>query len=243
MALFSNRGGDSHATKTILRATGVFLMLALLGCASQDSFRHVVPEYRDKNQFMANVLVLQMTDRLMDQKELRDLLRKYKIILERVSESELTYFNSYMGPSLSETTTAKITGIDPSFRPEGLEFDYRKLVGGDNQELWMILPKKGQVVYNNTIPDYVLFFEEYFVNTGYKEESGSGLGKGTESMYSLSARLEYCLWDNMLEKVASFGKLEDYVHLMSLPKKQHYIQLFDKFALSIIEESPLVRKY
>ena len=155
---------------------------------------------------------------------------------------ELKYFNSCIGPALSEVTTADVIGIDPYIKYTGISFSYRELKADKESAIMICVPDSGQIKYRDQIPDYVIFFEDLYFLKDFMEER-TGIGRGSSEKYTLEAGLEYLLWDNKKQKIATYGKLSQSMSLFNFPSKENYMQIIESYALSIIEKSPLVRRY
>ncbi len=59
----------------------------------------------------------------------------------------------------------------------------------------------------------------------------------------MKAGVKYLLWDNNKQRIAAYGKLENGLNFLDFPTRENYVQLFEKWALLIVQKSPLVRKF
>lgn len=230
------------------RLRPVFLVLStiplfFLYCIVSSNYQFIKPEYQDKRHFKATVLALPLSNKLLSQEEQVKLLNNKDGDPLKISQNELSYFNNYMGPLLAEKTTASILGIDPFFKVTNVSLAYQNL-SPDNKTIFnMFTPTSGQVEYRNTVPDYVLFFEDLYFNKDYVEiGASSSYGRGSSERYTIIASIEYLLWDNRNQNVAAYGKLSKKRSLFLPAEKENYLEILEFFALSIILKSPLVRR-
>ncbi len=153
-----------------------------------------------------------------------------------ITQQERSYFNDYMGSAINEQTPAKIFGIDPFFRPDHIKFNF-----GINkkQSMRMFIPESGIVKYHDVVPNFVLFFDNISFSKSIGIQGGS-LGSKGQKTFSMEIELNYCLWDNNNQQIASYGKLKKTSNLFNYSKKEHYIKIFEQLAALIIQESPLI---
>ena len=172
----------------------------------------------------------------------KKLLQGNAIKVDKFNQQEREYFNNYMGPALAEKTVAKIYGIDPLFKPTNIEYSYQQLLFENGSRIKMFVPVSGKIKYYDTTPEYVLFFEDLLFIKDFREESGS-LGRGSVQRYSMQAGVNYLLWDNIRQKIGGYGKLGDELDFLDFPTRENYMQLFEKWALLIVQNSPLILKH
>lgn len=215
---------------------------SILACTASSTFQFIEPEYEKLNYFSASLMVMSINTDLISKDVQEQLLRGAAAKVDMFNQQEREYFNNYMGPALAEKTTAKIYGIDPFFKPTNIEFSYQQFVFANGAQISMFAPLSGKVKYYDTIPDYVLFFEDLMFIKDFREESG-GLGRGSVQKYLMRAAVNYLFWDNNKQKIIAYGKLGNDLNFLDFPTRENYVQLFDKWALAIVEQSPLARKY
>ena len=228
---------------TLFTISIALTILFFLNCATSSTRQFIKPEYKDKRQFQATLLALTLNTEILSAGEMNELLEGYDVKTIKIpGDQDLSYFNHYIGPTFSEFVTAEVYGVDPFFKPQTITYDYKQLSPGEKQDFYMFAPTKGQITYRNIIPDYVLFFEDLYFEKSFVEERW-GIGHGSSGKYKINANLEYLIWDNRDEKIAGYGQLNNEMNLLSIPTKAEYLSIIEKFALSIIQKSPWVRKY
>ncbi|RQW04664.1 hypothetical protein EH223_06975, partial [candidate division KSB1 bacterium] len=153
----------------------IFLLNSMLSCVSSSNYQFIDPEYENLNYFSASLMVMAVNTDIISKAVQEELLPGDAIKVDKFNQQEREYFNNYMGPALAEKTTAKIYGIDPFFKPTNIEFTYQQLSFENGTQTKMFVPISGKVKYYDTIPDYVLFFEDLTFIKDFREESG-GLG-------------------------------------------------------------------
>jgi len=220
----------------------IFLINSLLSCVASSNYQFIDPEYKNLNYFSATIMVMSVNTDLISKEAQVKLLHGAAAKVDMFNQQEREYFYNYMGPALAEKSTAKIYGIDPFFKPTNIEFSYQQLSFENGTQTKMFAPISGKVKYYDTTPDYVLFFEDLMFIKDFREESG-GLGRGTVQKYSMKAALNYLLWDNNKQKIVAYGKLENDLIFLDFPTRDNYVQLFEKWALLIVQKSPLVIKH
>lgn len=220
----------------------IFLINSILSCVASSNYQFIDPEYENSNYFSASLMVMALNTDIISKDVQEKLLPGDETKVDKFNQQEREYFHNYMGPALAEKSTAKIYGIDPFFKPTNIEFSYQQLSFENGTQIKMFAPISGKVKYYDTTPDYVLFFEDLTFIKDFREESG-GLGRGTVQKYSLKAALNYLLWDNNKQKIVAYGKLENDLIFLDFPTRDNYVQLFEKWALLIVQKSPLVIKH
>jgi len=222
--------------------TLIFLLNSMLSCVASSNFQFIDPEYENSNYFSASLMVMALNTDIISKNVQEELLQGDATKVDMFNQQEREYFYNYIGPALAEKSTAKIYGIDPFFKPTNIEFSYQQLSFENGTQTKMFVPLSGKLKYYNTTPDYVLFFEDLIFIKDFREESG-GVGRGTVQKYSLQAGVKYLLWDNNKLKIVAYGKLGNDLNFLDFPTRENYVQLFEKWALLIVEKSPLVTKY
>ena len=218
------------------------IVTSFLYCVSSSNYQFIDPEYENSNYFSASLMVMALNTDIISKNVQEELLQGDAAKVDMFNQQEREYFNNYMGPALAEKTVAKIYGIDPFFKPTNIEYSYQQLLFENGTHTKMFVPLSGDVKYYDTTPDYVLFFEDLLFIKDFREESG-GLGRGTVQRYSMQAGVNYLLWDNNKQKIVGYGKLGNDLNFLDFPTRENYVQLFEKWALLIVQKSPLVRKY
>jgi len=220
----------------------IIIVPSLLYCVSFSNYQFINHEYENLNHFSALLMVMALNTDIISKDVQEKLLQGKEVKQDMFNQQERDYFNNYMGPALAEKTTAKIYGIDPLFKPTDMEFIFQRLQFENELDIKMFVPVSGKIKYYNVTPHYVLFFEDLKFEKDFREESGS-LGRGTVQRYTMKAGVKYLLWDNNKQRIAAYGKLANDLNFLDLPLRENYIQLFEKWALLIIQKSPLTRKY
>jgi hypothetical protein len=216
-------------------------MLIVGGCGFSQNLQILKPEYVNNRQFNATLLVMPLTSEILDVNQVAASSGQKAASTKYFDRQELIYFYNYMGPSMSEITTANVLGIDPVNLVKNISFSRQNVNGDTKQPLYMHVPTTGPIRYMDREPDYILFFEEIYFKKDFIDER-TGIGRGSSSNYSMQAGLMYLIWDNKKGNIAAFGKLERLMNLLDYPKKSNYISIFEEFAALIIDKSPLVRK-
>ncbi len=219
----------------------IIIVNSFLFCVSSSSFQFIDPEYENFNYFNATVMVMALSTDAISKDVQQKLLQGDAPKVDMFSQIEREYFYNYMGPALAEKTTARILGIDPFFKPNNIEFSYQQLLFENGSNIKMFAPFSGKVKYYDTKPDYVLFFEDLMFLKDFREESG-GLGRGSVQKYSMKATVKYLCWDNNKQKIVAYGKLANDLNFLDFPIRENYMQLFEKWALLIVQKSPLMLK-
>ncbi len=213
--------------KNLNRAWLILILIVLffpsLHCVSTANYQFLDPEYQNLNYFSASLMVMTLNTDWIDREVQQKLLPANVVKHDMFNQQERDYFNNYMGPALAEKTTAKIYGIDPLFKPTGIEFSYRQLQIEGEFRIEMFIPVSGKVKYYDTVPDYVLFFEDLMFEKDFREESG-GLGRGTVQKYSMKAAVNYLIWDNNKQKIVAYGRLHNDLNFLDLPTRDNYVQ-------------------
>jgi len=220
----------------------IIIVISFLFCVSSSNYQFIEPEYNNLNYFSASLIVMALNTDIISKDVQEKLLQGDAAKLDMFNQQEREYFNNYMGPVLAEKTTAKIYGIDPFFKPTSVEFSYQQLLFENGTYIKMFVPLSGKVKYYDTIPDYVLLFDDLLFLKDFREERG-GIGRGTVQKYSMKAGVKYLLWDNNKQKIVAYGKLGNDLNFLDFPTRENYVQLFEKWALLIVQKSPLVLKH
>ena len=219
------------------------IMIFFAGCSASSRLQSIEADYRDRRESEIGLMVMPLSNEFMS-KDMQSRLSQEQIDTRNMlTQQELSYFNTYMGLALSRKTTAVVMRTDPSFKPTNIEFSYKELLVNNRGSLKMFGPNSGKVKYLGIVPGYVLFLEDLSFRKGY-QVTRSELQGGKQERYPVTASIKYLIWDNNEQKIAAYGKLTQEFHtLMSVPSKEYYLWIFDKFASLIIQNSPFGRKY
>lgn len=231
-----------NSKSNLLILTLIIVNISFLRCISASNHQFLDPDYEGLNYFSASLMVMALNTHIISEDVQEKLMPDDAIKVDMFNQQEREYFYNYMGPALAERTTAKIYGIDPFFMPTNIEFSYQQLLFEKGTPIKMFVPLSGKIKYYDSTPDYVLFFEDLMFMKDFREESG-GIGRGTVQKYSLKAGVKYLLWDNNKQKIVAYGKLGNDLSFLDFPTRENYVQLFEKWALLIVQKSPLVRKF
>lgn len=228
----------------IIKKFSLFILAAslLAGCASNSTFQYVNPDYSKEKTYSASVLLLTFSDDIISVKNKAKLLDGYSKKHHMFSYQEKKYFHDYFATSFADYSTVKVKGIDPKFKPENIEFEYKELkLQGSDSGFKMFTPKKGKIEYKGSVPNFVIFFEDMYFDKEVAPEGG-GLGRGSSSAISIESSLKYLIWDNNKETVVGYGRLEKDFRLMQMPNKTKYIEIFEEYIRQIIISSPFKNK-
>ena len=217
----------------------IIITILSLNCVSSSNIQFIDSEYENLNYFSASLMVMALNTDIISKDVQEKLSQGDATKVDMFNQQEREYFNSYMGPALAEKSTAKIYGIDPFFKPKNVEFSYQQLSFENGTQTKMFVPLSGKVKYYDVTPDYVIFFEDLIFIKDFREESG-GVGRGTVQKYSLQAGIKYLLWDNNKQKIVAYGKLGNDLNFLDFPTRENFVQIFEKWALLIVQKSPLV---
>jgi len=210
--------------------------MILVGCIATSNQHYLSPEYRNRNLYQTTLLVMPLNREIIDS----DLVNRHGYKQNTLTRQEHDYFMNYMGPALTEATTITIIGIDKQFIPEDIEFDYQNFSLGNKENLKMFAPISGQVIYQNQVPGYVLFFEDLNFKKNYFAPSSSSYS--TLEQYSLTGSVEYLIWDNKVQKIVAYGEIKKKYASRILPTKSSFTEIFEYYAIAIIENSPFARR-
>ena len=215
-----------------------YLFLILAGCQLNSTIHVIYPEYAVNKRFSSKLLIMPLSPLYM-QKATRDsLLRTQKTYMSFPNHQELEYFNNYVGPLFAELTTGDVQGPDPDYNMAGISYHFVELKGEDGEIIQVVVPDSGKFIYEDKVPDYVLFTQDLNFHKQYIEER-TGIGKGTTSRMSMDSNLKYVFWDNHRQKIAAYGKVENYKNLTSYPSREIYIYVLERFAMDILKHSPM----
>ena len=224
--------------KLLTHFTGFIFLLNTISC-TQLSFQSISQDYKKNDIFNATLMVMTLNNSIISQDLQDSIYKEENIIPKPITQQERSYFNNYMGPALNEYTPAKIFGIDPLFTADEIKFNYINFPLNSKHTLNMFVPESGTVSYYDLIPNFVLFFDNLSFKKSFGVQGGS-LGSKGQKTFTMEIELNYCLWDNNNQQIASYGILTKTANLFNYPKKEHYISIFEELAAQIIQESPLV---
>ncbi len=219
----------------------IYLMFLFWGCNLSSTAHFLHPEYAGSRRFSTTILIMPLTPYYLEPHVWDSLSTAQQIELIRPGNQEITYFNNYFGPLVSEYSTADVIGIDPFFRTHGIAFRQDNLLFEDNTALQMLVPDSGHISYRSRVPDFVLFTQDLIFEKDFVEER-NGIGEGTTSKYTMVASIKYLFWDNHRNRVAGYGRLQNRRQMMDYPGKSTYLDVLDEFVREMVDNSPLVRR-
>jgi len=226
----------------LIRKTGLIITILLMlisGCASSLFFQYMKPEYKGDKKFNATVVVMPITAHLIGLENLESIVGDKPYLGGYASKSDIEYFNNYMGAMIAEAVVADVYGIDPLYHNDSLSFAYEQVHLNNETPVYMFIPQSGVITYRDIVPNFVLFFDHFRCYKSVEETSIVGVGMGSSRRYRISVDVEYLLWDNKNQKIASLGRLSKERTLLDTPDKNAYIMVLESVAKSIVRKSPL----
>ncbi|MCX6171190.1 MAG: hypothetical protein NTX65_17795 [Ignavibacteriales bacterium] len=182
--------------------------------------------------FILKLLDIQQKELLIDKKN-----REKKPITNR----EVELFDNYMTQLIADNTRAKISSASNLPNLEDFKFSKQIVKNKTVDNFEIFIPSFDKKIFKSEVPDYLALFTDLFI-LKYNDDKGLSVGRGSETSYSLEAGLEYVLWDVKNMRVASYGRLNQKIKLLDTPAKEDYLAIFEKFAISIIQQSPFATK-
>jgi len=217
------------------------ILIFFIGCQLTLNRHYVNPDYISNRRFNATLLVMPLSPDFVKKSTRDSLLAQKNSTPTSLDQRERNYFNHYMGPVISELTTADVIGIDPFFSANELTYSYKQLTFDEELTIQLLAPDTGVIKYRNITPDFVLFIEDLHFEKEFVEER-NGLGRWTSNKYTMDTGVKYLFWDNQSQRIAAYGKLEERMDLLNYPDKAIYLKVFESFASEMIHNSPLVHK-
>jgi hypothetical protein len=218
----------------------VFNVIIISSCTPASQFQYIAPEYRNLNEQNVTVLLMPFITKIVDPVQRGIIFDKKNKEKKPVNDKEIEVLENYLSPILSENTWAKIIRADESLKPNSLKLVYKEIEIEGGKKIELFVPTN-KISNRGTMPEYILFIEDlYFLKD--MEEKNQALGRGTNTLFTMVAGIEYLLWDNKKEKLVGYGELNRKLRLFAVPDREEYIGVLENFALSIIQKSPLVQK-
>jgi hypothetical protein len=222
-----------------------FLLFSFLftqfGCSSSYQFQYIGDEYKSRKESTVSVLVLPFIQKLLNPAQSEYLIDKKTVERKTLTAKETELFDNYIPQILSENTYVKINHPDNQLSLKELKFIHRIEITESGEKLDLFLPNFEGNAAKKESADYTMIFSDLYFIKDYIEKSPT-LGSGTQGSYSMKAGLDYLLWDNKKNKIAGYGKLTNSLKLIEVPTKENYLDVFEKFAISIIKQSPFSPK-
>lgn len=214
----------------------------LLSCGFPKTFYELNPEYEGKKRFNVSLMVLPLTEDIVEESEWNNYLIQNSGSSGLVNAQNKQTFYRYFGLAVKDVSTATVTDLTESLpisKPDQTNFKNRVLKQKKDRKFTMLLPESGQVTFEGKASDYALFVQGLTWTVQYKEESGQAIGRSAVSSIVVDIRLRYALWDNRKEKVAAFGQVSEKHELLELPSKSTYIEYLENIARGLIVNSPI----
>lgn len=209
-----------------------FFVSLLSGCSSSN-IQWIDPEYTHRDQETVSLLIMPLRYQY---------IKGTDVTVATQEKLVHAYFNAYIFRAMSTMTNARIVFVDHCFQPKNLTFSEIELRLKDDKMFVMSAPDSGQVIYDGARPKYVLFFEDLICSGD--NTLGASQSYGWKGNYILRSGIEYLLWDNENQQIAAFGKLFDKVNTLGpLPINETYAAIFNKFAKSMIKNSPFKKSF
>lgn len=218
----------------------VLLVILSSGC-NVATMQFIEPDYVGQNRFSTSILAMPISTEFLDGDVLDSLIYQQPFEASELSPYEISFFNRLLPLSFEQLTTAKVMGIDATYKPE-MSFTYKPVTPNEKSYLHMFIPTGGSVHYHNIKPEFLLFFEDLYFQKTYEEKT-TGLGQSAFGKYYLEVGLEYLIYDNLLEKVAGFGQVKKRYSFLDMPAKINYTIAIEDIAKEIIDHSPFVKRY
>ena len=230
-----------HTLQRFVISILLFTMV-LSGCITKPSLYCLSPEYQNRRIHHATLLVLPLSEDIIDSEVQEELLKGRKVVRHFYNLQEHQYFLNYMGPVLDEVSTLRVIGIDPSYRPQDIEFEYRELSTNEKRSQSMFVPVSGRFVYFDQVPEFVLLLEDLYFDKNRSSGSKSASYSSNTGQVFMKAGLKYLIWDNKKSSVVGYGRFKNSHTYLCPPTKQSYIEIFEAYAESIIVNSPFLQK-
>lgn len=218
----------------ILYIVAIFI---LTYCTNPNGFQYLHPEYGNKKETHPKVLVLPINSKSIISARVND---NTSNVIGSATFRETEMFENYMKIILGEKTQTEIIAEDISDDAKEVKSEKLK-VDIDKMSLEFQIPKLSEKNGRFAQIDYLVLFDKLYF-TKLAKISGSSLGSIGESTYLLTAGIEYIIWDNKTRNLVSYGKVEEKSNLLTVPKKEDYLNVIEKLADVIIQKSPFTAK-
>ena len=228
--------GNAHG-KDILPTLILTVSIVVLSCTPSPKHQILNPKYQNKVVY-GTLLVLPVTTDLMTRAEADSLSRGDAVGRMYPTPAEKEFYIDFFGASIAEATLARVLGIDPYHNPKDLEFTYERFRFEDETETGMFVPTRGNIVYRDETPNFILFIDALSFEKQFGEIRQE---RGYEGMrYRVRARVSYLFWDNVNARVAAYGNIDKTYPVVDVPASRDYIYIFEDLAQRIIQHSPFV---
>lgn len=156
-------------------------------------------------------------------------------ITVRHNPTEHKYFNTLIGPSFYRVTKANILWLENSL-PGNVTFSKREFSKDGKRKLSMFVPDSSSMKFGDLVPDYVIFFDEYYIEKRFKEEMAT-IGGTTKTGFPFKIGVNYLIWDNVNMDAMAYGHIEKNLNLLALPQEVTFARIFNDIAEAIILHS------
>jgi hypothetical protein len=209
------------------------------GCAPSTQIQYISPEYRDRKELSANVMVLQFIPKYFTAIQKEKFYEKKNAEHKYITNNEIELFDNYIAQLLSENMQAKIIRPDNTLDSQNILVQDTCKVKDQKVEIY-IPSGIGQNSKTN-VPDFIILFTDlYFLKD--TDQRGVSMGQGTKTYYLLDGGIEYVIWDYKKKKLAGYGKQSCKVKLLEAPEKEDYLTILERFAETIARNSPIALK-
>lgn len=207
------------------------LSIFLAGCAQSSGFHVDMEEYPAKD-VVPTIAVMPLCE---------DFIENYDDgntgpIKLRHNPLEHKFFNQIIGPSIVRAAKARVFYYEKIDLPENISFSKHELSINNKDKLSMFIPDSCRIPVGDFYADYVILFDDYFVDKKFKEEMAT-IGGTTKTGFPLKIGMNYLIWDNRNTKVAAYGNVSKSLNLMAPPQEETFKWIFSGLAESIILHS------
>jgi hypothetical protein len=210
----------------------------MYGCSSSQ-MQYIRPEYKEKKEFNSVVMVMPFIPKYFSALEKEKYYERKNAEHKYLTTREIELFDNYMAQLISENTQVNILKPGADFDP--VDFLAKDVLELKDQKIELYVPSGSRKNFKDIIPNYVILFNDIFFNKD-SEEKSSSIGQGTRTYYSLVGGIEYVIWDYKNHEIVGYGKQVQKMKLLETPEKADYISLLEKFAASIVKNSPFAVK-
>jgi len=239
----------ANKMKISANAAGLFLISSLLsitavlsGCASSSNIRSIAPEYKSQRLSEVSVLVMPLNNEFINEEQLKEYAQDHQAGMHLYTEREHSFFERFMASAIARMTRVRIIKSHKDYHPDDIALSYHEISCDTKSSMKMCAPDTCTITYQNTTPDFVIFFEDFFVNKGYREEA-TMTGVDAKQNFTVNTGIKYLIWDNNKNKIASYGKISKRLVLLYIPQEETYRRIFNDFALHIIMNSPFEERF
>jgi hypothetical protein len=214
----------------------------LSACGFPKTFYELNPEYEGEKRFNVSLMVLPLTEDIVEDAEWNDYLVNSSGSAGIVNAQNKQTYYRYFGLAVKDVSTATVSDLTESLpvnKPDQTSFKPVVLKEKKDRKFTMLLPESGRITHEGQSSDYALFIEGLSWTVGYKEESGQAIGRSAISTIVVNIQLKYALWDNQNERVAAFGRVTEKHEILEVPSKATYIEYLENIARGIIVNSPI----